>query len=493
MSDTTSFRRLGRNTALYGAAVVVGRIVGIAMLPFYTRYLSPAQYGLLQLLDISIEITYILFSAGSRSGVQRFYFRAQTERERRAVVFTAYALELSLSTLGTLALVALAVPVHQWVLAGEGAPGFVRIAALNFVLSAVAGVPLLLLQIEQRAAWHSAAVLVKLAIQVTLNVVFLLHGLGVAAILWSTAIANATIGVALAVYLLSRTGVASNRMILRDLRRFGVPYQITMAGSFILAFGDRFFLQHSHGAAAVGLYGLAYQVGFLFYYLTTSPFLRAWEPQRFELASRPRAERDAQYARGFFYLNLFLLTVAVGIAVFIRPVIGVLTTGPFHDAALLVPLILAAYVVQSWGEVAKFGIDMSERTKLYTYASWSATIVVLVLYAVLIPPLGGYGAALATLLAFLVRFLLAYRWSQQVFPVSYPWARVLRLAAIATLVVLPAVLWPPSGMIGQLALGTVLVAIFTLTAWMLVLTHDERAALAGVARTIRASTVLRRT
>ena len=40
---STSFRTLGRNTAIYGFGVVLGRAVSFIMLPVYTRFLSQAE------------------------------------------------------------------------------------------------------------------------------------------------------------------------------------------------------------------------------------------------------------------------------------------------------------------------------------------------------------------------------------------------------------------------------------------------------------------
>ena len=494
MNKPTSFRRLGKNTLVYGAASIANRVVSVVMLPFYTRYLSPTEYGLLQLLDITVDVTAILFSAGIRSGLQRFYFKATTEDERNRVVSTTFFLEMALSLAGTLALVALANVVHRVVLVGAGTSDLVRIAALNFSLNAMTAVPLTLLIIEQRAALQTFATLSKVAIQVTLNIYFLAYRhLGVESLLLSTTIASSTLGIVLVASMLARTGIHMSRAVVRDLRRFGVPYQITTAAAFVLTFGDRFFLAHYDGTAEVGLYGIAYQFGFLLYMLGGGPFLTAWVPQRYELASRSREERDASYARGFLYFNLIVMTAAMGIVVFVRPVIGVLTTNDYHRAALLVPVIVAAYVVASWGDAIKFGIDVAERTTLYTVASWIATAFVLVGYAVLIPLYGGYGAAFATLIAFSVRFAFAYYWAQRVWPVTYEWGRPMLLALIATVVSLPAVILPVTRTVSQFALGFGLTAIYAALTWQLVLDDTHRTGILEVIRARKLTAIFGRT
>ena len=483
MNSPTNFRRLGRNTLVYGFGMIVSRIVSVVMLPVYTRYLSPAEYGVLQLLDVTVDITAILFTAGIRSGLQRFYFKATTQEERNKVVFTTFLLEMVLTVAGTLVLMATANVVQRVVLVGAGTADLVRLSALNFTLNAMTAVPMALLMIEQRAALGTVAQLVRLAMQVTLNIYFLVfRHLGVESILLSTTIASSLVGFALVAWMIGRTGVRVSRAVVRDLRRFGVPYQITTAGAFILAFGDRFFLAHYDGAAEVGLYGLAYQFGSLLYSLSSGPFLAAWVRQRYELVSHSRADRDASDARGFLYFNLLLITVATGIVVFVRPALAILTSTGYHGAAGIVPIIIAAYVVQSWGDCVKFGIDVSERTKLYAWASWIATAVVLVGYAVLIPLYAGYGAAIATLIAFMVRSAFALYWSQKVWPVTYHWGRSILLTAIAVAVCTPAALLPTTGAPGQLALGIGLMVLYSALTWQFVLDDTHRNGILEVAR-----------
>jgi O-antigen/teichoic acid export membrane protein len=481
--ERRSFSRMGRNTAFYSFAGLAARVTSVIMLPVYTHYLTPAQYGILALLDVAVDIANILFAAGTRAGLQRFYFKAADDDQRLSVVFTAWVLENGLTWLGALALILGSGFVYHRMMSDGGSPALVQLAALNFGLGAAVGVPMAFLQIKQRALPYSAILLSKLVMQVIFNLLFLVHfGMGVASILLSTMIVNIVLGVGLSIYLLSVTGIRFSRLALTDLRRFGVPYQLATAAAFVLAFGDRFFLEHSHGLAEVGVYGLAYTFGFLLYQIATTPFLRAWEPQRFVAISDAKEERDRAMSRGFLYFNLVVLTVATGLAVYVRPVIAILTSAPYHTASSLVPLILGAYVIQGWGDVTKFGIDVSERTRLYTYASWAAAGVVLVLYATLIPPFGGYGAAIATTIAFAVRFALGYFWSHRVWPISYGWGRVARLTMIAVVTSAYVAIWPAASIVTQLLQGTVAIVVYGLLTWGFVLAPAERRALLDAVR-----------
>ena len=80
----TSFRTLGRQTAIYSFGVILGRAVSFLMLPVYTRYLTPSDYGLVQLLELLVEVVAIFFTAGATAGLQRFYFKASSVTIARA-------------------------------------------------------------------------------------------------------------------------------------------------------------------------------------------------------------------------------------------------------------------------------------------------------------------------------------------------------------------------------------------------------------------------
>ena len=386
-AGNASFRRLGRETVIYGLGAVLGRAVSFLMLPVYTRFLSPADYGVLQLLDLTVDVAAIFFTAGATSGVQRFYFKTTDPAARARLLSTTFFLVLTLSTLGALTLGALSPWIWTYGLKEAGQPWFIVVAAANFAAGTLMTMPLSFAQTTQRARLFLGFSLAKLVLQLSLNILFVVVlKAGVAGLLFSTLITYLLLGGSLAIWLLRQTGLHFDLGVVRDLRRFGVPYQLTWAGSFLLTFGDRFFLQAGRGVAAVGLYGMAYQFGFLLSQLGAMPFLSAWNPHRHQLVPLPVEQRDRRYDQGFFYLNLLLITVAMGIAVFIRPVIKVMTTAEFHPAAYLVPIILLAYVAEAWAEVFRFAFDVTEHTRYSTYATWITVAVVMVLYMVLIPP-----------------------------------------------------------------------------------------------------------
>lgn len=478
-------RGFTRDTLLYGAGVVLARLLSFLTLPIYTRFLSPADYGVLQLVQMAIDVTAILLSAGLTSGVMRFYLKAGTADERHAVVSTAFVMLCVLNAAGGLLLAGAAPWIAEAFLSGAGPDGpvLLRIVAVTFFLEAFVAVPMLLLQAERRAAAFTAVSLVRLALQVALNVTFLVvFDLGVRGILLGTLCANALVGSALVVFLLRRTGLVVRRSALRDLRRFGVPQQLATAGTFLLTFGDRLFLERSHGLAAVGLYGLAYQFGFLLHGVAAVPFFRAWSPRRLALSTAPRAERDRGYRESLLELSVLTVGLAVAMGLGIRPALSILAGPEFQAAATFVPVLLAAVVLQVWTDAVSLGIEVSEQTRFTTLAVWISAAVTLALYAILIPPHGGAGAAAATLVGAAVRFALTLAFSQRLWPVDWGLAGNVRLLALGALAVAAGIALAPEGLPAQIGVAGALFAAFATAAWALALDAPLRARLLAVAR-----------
>ncbi len=492
VNEVTSSRRLFLNTVIYGAGMVLSRAASFIMLPIYTRLLTPADYGLLQMLDVTLEVLGLLVSAGWTYGIVRFYFKAETTEERRSVISSGFLLNVGLNLIGSIVLAAACVPIWRFALGGAGSPTLVLIAAANFTVGALTVVPLILMQMQQRALAHSLTGIAKLVCQLSLNILFLVGmRMGPKGILLSTLITNSLIGGALAVWVIKNNGFRIRRRIVRDLRRFGLPYQVAMAGTFILTFGDRVFLEPMKGLAVVGLYSFAYQFGFLLDQIGRAPYARAWYPMRYAIVNEPKEVRDAAYNRGVLHYSLILLTTAVGIALYVRPVLRLFAGPDFQSAADLVPLILAAYVMQAYGEVFQFGIDVSEQTKYSTYAVWASVAVIIPLYWKLIPPFGAYGAALATMLSFIVRLVFQYVFSQRLWHVAYKFSPHVRLLCLGVAVVFVSRYIHETNWWLQILAMTGLVLVYAGLTWGFVLDAEERRAVAGSLGTLRRSVLSR--
>ena len=421
--------RIGKHTLIYGLGVVLTKAVSFVMLPIYTRFLTPADYGVMELIEMTLDVIAIVAGAQIAIGIFRYYYKAETDAERDAVVSTSFSvLAASYFTLGALTFAA-APWLSRLVFGTAEHSELIRLAALSLAASSLSIAPLTWIRARARSGLFVGAQLARALLQVGLNLLFLVElELGIRGVFLANLIASVLVGAVLAGGLLRSVGFHFTRKATRDLLRYGIPLIGTQLATFTVTFGDRYFLQAAADTTAVGLYSLAYQFGFLLAAMGYLPFEMIWEPVRFEIARR--SDRDSVYARGFVYLNLMLITMAVALALFVEDVLRIMATEAFHPAAQFVPLILVAYVLQGWTGLQDVGIHIRERTELITLANWASAAVALVGYAIFVPRYLGFGAAGVTVAAFLVRYLGCYLASQRLWPVRYRWRPVFTLIAL---------------------------------------------------------------
>src|SRR4051794_19021980 len=108
-------KELVRHSAVYGLGSIVARVLAGLLLPLYTRYLSPSDYGLIETLVALSAVLTALVAQAMKSAFFRFYFDSDDLEHRLLVVRTAFWYVMAASTVVLIAGVALAQPI-SWLL-----------------------------------------------------------------------------------------------------------------------------------------------------------------------------------------------------------------------------------------------------------------------------------------------------------------------------------------------------------------------------------------
>lgn len=425
---------VGKQALVYGIGEVLSKAVSFIMLPLYTSYLTPADYGVVSLVDMTFNLVAIIAGARLTAGIFRFFHKADSDTERNTVISTAFLLIVAAYAIVSTAGFIFAPQLSRLLFSHEGHADVLRLAAASFLLQGALAVPTTYLTAAEKPAIFVSVNVGKLFLQATLNYVFLAHmHLGIKSVFTSSLIANLISVVGLAWFQLSRTGLRFAPSTARRLLAFWWPLVFTQIALFVLTYADRYFLQRAGGDAAVGLYSLAYNFGFLLVQIGFSPFSRVWDSVRFRLAKETGSARDAPFSQAFIDVNILLLAFGTGILLFVRDFLRLMSQPAFHVAADLVPVILVAYLLQCWTMMQEVGVMVTERTGWNTVANVLGAIVALIAYIVLIPRYLGFGAAWATLISFAVRWVVLYVASQRLWPIRYRWMPVFKLLALSGL------------------------------------------------------------
>ncbi len=471
-------RRLATTGAAYTASSVLSKLFAVALLPLYTRHLSPTDYGAAEVLTVAAIAIAIMIRLGLIEALMRFYYKAGEDPER--VVRTAFAAMLIAAVAG----VAVAMPFADQIselLLDRSEPGLTRIAIGGIGVFILYDLMLTLFRLDERArayfAFTIANVLLTIPVTVWLVVV---RDEGARGLLIGQFGVGAVILCALIVVQRRRLGLVPERTLLRRLVRFGLPTMPAELSLYSLSFIDRILIVHLVGLAEAGLYSLAVKFAQAVQVLVRG-FQLAWPPLAYSITDDDEARRAyAVIVTWFVAASSF---VVVGMWLFARWIVRLLAAPEFFDSYEAVGLVSTGVMLYALYFVLIVVIGRTGRTELSLPATIAGAIVNIALNLVLVPPLGIVGAGLALVASYVVVLAVMYAFAQRHFPVPFEWRRLAQVAAIAiALTAAGELLLPTEGAVGLAARAAVWIA-FPLLLWATRFPHpDERRAIAATLR-----------
>ena len=166
---TSYLRRLLRTGAAYQLADAVSKVVALALLPVYTRHLTPADYGTAELMLTTIILASIVLRLGLGEAFVRFHYLDADPERRRRLARTATGTLAVVTTVAAVAVALAAEPISRALL-DSSQPDVVRAAALGLWAFTNLELAYALLRVEERARAFAAASLVNVALTVVLTV-----------------------------------------------------------------------------------------------------------------------------------------------------------------------------------------------------------------------------------------------------------------------------------------------------------------------------------
>jgi len=424
-------RRLGRHSAIYGIGGLVSRVIAVILLPLYTRYLTPSDYGKIETLLALTTVMGLILRAGITSAFFRFYFDVDDDAGRLRVLRTSFWFTMGGGTLGLALLLVFAGPVSSLLFGTAGAANLVRAAGVALWATVNYEQMTSLFRVEERSIAFVCASLANVFITIGLTLLLVVRlEEGALGVIVGNFSGTLIVYLALLGYRREQLGLQFDRKLLREMNHFGLPLVPTALFLWITNFSDRFFLVKLADVSEAGLYSVGVRVASAMVLLLTA-FRMAWPAFAYSISDEREARRT--YAYVLTYLTVVTAWASLTLTLLSPWLVDLLAAPRFADSATVVgPL---AFATVSYGAyiVIAIGVGRARRTQFNWVVTGAAAVVNIALNFALIPAYGMMGAAIATVAAYTTMAIGMAWWSQKIYPVPYQWRRVATaaLAAVA--------------------------------------------------------------
>ena len=394
--------RLLRNSAIYTAGNMLPQALNVFLLPVFTRYLSRAEFGIFAYTSAVCAFLAIVSNLSIHSYVLRHYFDCRTEDERRRL-FGSIASFLIAYNAGLLAVEFVVLP-PLFGLADAQVPfePYMRLALLANAIEAVGILPLAYFRVRERARTFIALTFSQSALTAAVSG-YLVIGLG-------TGILGRYYGVlgvdlvflVVSVAILSRVGTWS--LDLRHIRRavaFSAPLAAAGLLAMIATMTDRIVLERFVTLDQLGLYSVGASIAYGLNSLSNGIY-KAIEPQVYQLAVT--SSLDEQVVRMKKAIVWLLVVLGAVMIAFSREIVMLLAAPSFRESYKVLALMTPAVVLRGVAIPLSTYAVAVHRTGAVSLVYLAGAVVSFATNLALVPWLGIYGAAVASVATWLVIF-----------------------------------------------------------------------------------------
>jgi O-antigen/teichoic acid export membrane protein len=450
-------RRLATTGAAYTAASIASKLIAVALLPLYTRYLTTVDYGAAEVFFSAVVLISIIVRLGVIEALLRFYYKDDEDPGR--VLATSFAALFWFATAAALIALPFAEPISEALLdqpstdlahiSIQSATDLARISIVGLWVLTLHEYLLTIFRLEERARAFFITTMLNVVAAIGLTVVLVVGaGEGARGLLLGSYVSGAAFVLGLIVLHRRRLSLWFDRALLVRMLRFGTPTMPAELSLYALNFVDRIIIVRTLGLAEAGLYSLAVKFAQAVNVLVRG-FQLAWPPLAYSIRDDDEARRT--YAAVVTWFVAGCTFVVIGMWLFSRWIVRAFAAPKFFDSYEAIGLISTAVTLYALYMVLVVILGRTGRTKFNFPATAAALVANVALNLVLVPPLGIAGAGLALVASYLVVLVLMYGFTQRLFPVPYEWGRLARVVLVSTALVLLGELLLPTEGLGGLA------------------------------------------
>lgn len=417
-------RGLIKDSIIYGGSDVTTKVFAFIAFPLIAAALSPAIFGLLELITTVAAMIGLFVGCGLNNAVQRFYWDSSTPIDERPVLVSSGLLLQVFIGLSALIAGAFVIPaLAEWISTAGYQVSWIGLGA-GLLLAVVTQWSQYILDVTRLhfAPWKyfflavtSKALSVSLAV---IAVVYLAWGI------------DGYLGVqALAILLVLPLAML---MIRRDLTpklskkwrnelvAYGYPFIFVGIAYWLFGSIDRWMLASMVTIEEVGIYSVAFRFASIALLISTA-FGLAWSPY----AIKVKTDYPEQYREFYVLVLLILLAVMLvacgSIALFSREILNLIMPEEYQGAAVPLSILVIGVIFQSTQQVTAVGISLEKKTYLFARLTWFTATVNFGLNYILIPEFGIDGAAWATTISYLMLTSSYLYFTQRLHPLPIRW------------------------------------------------------------------------
>jgi len=418
-----------RKTFEYTAGNTFNKILLLLLLPLFTRLMTPQEYAVYTNVMIFMSFTGLIYLLGLQQALFSHFYQYKTNAHQFTIISTilttVFVVGILFSWLiyifrSDLALLITTNSINQNIFAYVSLILFfdtLYTIILRILNTMEKSLNFALLSIFRNLSLLTLILLGTFAGKFSLETIFLymLISSGLSVILARIMMLNIMQGLKEGI---SETKVHFSLARLYDLLKFGLPMIPGTIALLILRVSDRYMLTYlsKFGLHDVGIYAAGYRIGMIISFLTSIVSL-VYLPYAMKIADDPRAGNS--YRKMFKAYAVFGGILGSLIVIFGWELSIILLDTAYYEAVRIVVFSVVSNYLLGLFHIVNVAFYVRKKAGTIALVVGLGAVANIILNFLLIPYLGVYGAGLASMISYLLIFVLNYNFAENLFPLNY--------------------------------------------------------------------------
>ena len=452
-------KQLAGETAIYGLSTILARVINFLFVPFYTRLLTTADYGVTTEFLAYIAVLQVVLTLGLETGCFRFANKEGVNP--RAVYSGAFAAVFGVNAAFLAAVICLAPDIASW-LGYDGYENCVMYVGGILFLDCVTAILFARFRQEHKALKFAVFKTVKILTETASNLVLFFwfpaycarvaERLGTAVSMLSpddvwllrlvsvspdfsypifAIFVSSIVCALLFIPELFRLKFEIDRPLLKKMLLYSLPLMVAALPGIVNDFLDRILFRYFDTGSEVWQSSLGiFQAGVklsVIMSLFIQMFRFAAEPFFFQRA----ADKDSKrlYADVMEYFTAFCGLVFLGVLLYID-VISLILGRDFREGISIVPVMLLSYMLLGMQFNVSMWYKLSGKTSVAIWITLAGLLVTVVVNVVFMPRYSYHAAAWGHLASYVVMLVINIHLGRKYYPIPYRWGRIALIFAV---------------------------------------------------------------
>ncbi len=423
-------KRFAKDTAIYGIAAVLPKLINVLLVRLHTGILEPTAYS----DNTQFYIYAVYFNVLLTLGMETAFFRFFTKyKDNAKVAQTAFTLVLINALFFLTVFLGFADYLSGLLVIDKT---YFQILVSILILDTLVVIPYAYLRVTHRPVRFAFLRLFNITVYAVLNVLFLwwLPKLTASGHLNATYshvynahpkviyifIANliaSFLTFILFLPVLRKFRLGIDKVLLKKMIAYGIPIMIAGLAYATNENLDKLLIGRLLDKETMGVYAAVYKIGVLMSLYVTAFRLGA-EP--FFFSQHKAANAKEQYAQILLWFTILGAVFLVAVMTFLDVIVHLLIGQEVYLKALnIVPVILTAYLLFGVYNNLSVWYKLTDRTRYAMYLSIMGALITIILNMVMIPKIGYMASAWATLAAYGSMSILSYILGRKYYQVPY--------------------------------------------------------------------------